>query len=390
MRPIQRPDPLETAFLDEGAVQCGFCIPGMVMAARSLLDRNPHPSRGEIREGLAGNLCRCTGYERIIRAVERAAGTASERVAERTAGAARDARGASDSQAAPHQPTLSFSPRRLHEALAILHEREDSIRIIAGATDLLTGIKLGLEHPGVVLDIGRIDSLRGISRKNGAIEIGAMTTLAEIASDPLIARSLPMLARAAHLFGAVAIQNRATIGGNLMSASPAADSPPALAALDATAVLASAEGEREVPIRSFFPAYRRTERRPGEILTRVRSPRPVRRDAPGVLQGRNPPGAVDRQGFSGMPGAIGSRQESSAMSGWLRGAWDPCSIILEQTEQLLEGRKPSRNLAAEAAEAASREVRPIDDIRSTEIYRRTIAGRLLRRFLEGFLEGARG
>jgi xanthine dehydrogenase small subunit len=381
------PDPIAAAFLAEGAVQCGFCIPGMVMAARSLLDRNPRPSREEIREGLAGNLCRCTGYERIIRAVERASGAVDgHRLATAARAVAKDAR-PSDAAASVDMPVAetAFSPRGLDEALAILREWGDGIRIVAGATDLLTSVKLGIERPRVLLDISRIAALRGIAQRDRSIEIGAATTLSEIADDPLVRRILPALARAAELFGAVAIQNRATLGGNLMSASPAADSPPALTALDAVAVLVSANGAREVPIRAFFTGYRQTARRPDEILSSIRIPIP----ADGARQAFHKIGTRRAQSIAKVSLACCARLDSEGHWREVRlaaGSVAPIPLSLEKTERCLEGRKASRDAVTEAIAIAQSEIRPIDDIRSTEIYRRTIAGRLLRRFLEGFLE----
>lgn len=379
-------DPIESAFLDEGAVQCGFCIPGMVMATRSLLDRNPHPSREEIREGLSGNLCRCTGYERIIRAVERATGAAQPEVAARSAAAMAAQPATAD--APPSNSAIEFacSPTSLDEAVALLQEHGDSVRIIAGATDLLTSVKLGLDRPRALLDISGIAALRAISRENGQIEIGATATLTEIATNALIARHLPALARAARLFGAAAIQNRATLGGNLMSASPAADSPPALAALDAAAVLQSAAGVREVPVRVFFTGYRKTDRRAGEILTKIRIPVPP----DDARQAFYKIGTRRAQSIAKVSLACCARLDSQGSWRETRiaaGSVAPTPLPLTRTEAFLEGRTPSRHVIAEAIAIAEGEIRPIDDLRSTEIYRRTIAGRLLGRFLAEFLGG---
>lgn len=390
------PDPVEEAFIAEGAVQCGFCIPGMVMAARSLLDRRQHPSREEIREGLAGNICRCTGYERIIRAVERASRSTAD---ERPATTHRpNATGCSDTpgrEAEPRSPVDApppdsaaavdaYSPRSLDDALAILSDKGDVVRIVAGATDLLTGVKLGIEHPRVLLDISRIAAIRGITDRAGSIEIGAGTSLTEIAGDPIVRQRLPVLARAANLFGAVAIQNRATLGGNLMSASPAADLPPALAALDAIIVLTSVGGSREVPIRAFYQGYRQTVRRPDEILTGVRIPVPVE----GTRQVFHKVGTRRAQSIAKVSLACCACLDGEGRWRSVRiaaGSVAPTPVSLVRTESSLEGCRPSREAVNEAVSIAESEIRPIDDIRSTETYRRTIAGRLLRRFLEGFL-----
>jgi carbon-monoxide dehydrogenase small subunit/xanthine dehydrogenase small subunit len=361
----------------------------MVMAARSLLDRNPHPSREDIREGLAGNLCRCTGYERIIRAVELASRQVVNRrpVAEEPASHPERDRVAGGTACSPYDPAAAisaFSPRSLEEALALLHDKGERLRIVAGATDLLTGVKLGIESPQALLDISGIAALRGIAARRDAIEIGAGTTLADIAGAPTVRRHLPALGRAATLFGAVAIQNRATMGGNLMSASPAADLPPALAALDAVIVLASASGSREVPIRAFFLGYRLTDRRADEILSSVRIPIP----ADGARQVFHKIGTRRAQSIAKVSLACCARLDSEGCWRDVRiaaGSVAPTPVALTRTESSLEGRKPSREAVSEAVALAEGEIHPIDDIRSTQVYRRTIAGKLLRRFLEGFV-----
>lgn len=387
---VSAPDPVEQAFLDEGAVQCGFCFPGMVMAARSLLDRNPSPSRDEIRAGLAGNLCRCTGYERIVRAVERAAAeqtagvrpmgvrpTAEEGVAAAPKGAEQPA------DPSAHVDRAAFAPATLPEALAILHDRGDNVRIVAGATDLLAAARNTPSDPRPPLDVSRLPDLQGIMRRDGVVEIGAGVTLGRLVADPIVRDSFPALARASELFGAVAIRSRATLGGNLMTASPAADSPPVLAALDSIAVLASSAGRREVPIRSFFPAYRKTAARSDEILLRVVVPVPPE----GTRQAFHKVGTRRAQSIAKVSLACRARLDDAGVLRDVRlvaGSVAPTVFILKETEKLLEGQKISPDLIREAVDTATREVRPIDDVRSTESYRRTIAGRLVGRFLQGF------
>ena len=310
----EAPDPVQQAFLDEGAVQCGFCIPGMVLATRALLARNSEPDDEAIRAGLSGNICRCTGYERIVRAVQRAAelgtpggtgaklgtpeGTRTDGAIE-TGLARRERRGlaatpvlpaegavtraVASSNIAPHraaQEPVVHSPATLGEALAVLRSHATDGIILAGGTDLmLPGVQASLA-PRFVLDLSRVESLVGVRLHGDTIDLGAATTVATLADDPTVDRYLPALAAAARLFGAPAIRNRATLGGNLASASPAADLPPPLLALGATVVLASAAGEREVPLEAFVTGYRQTMRRTDELIVAVRVPLP----APGTRQ----------------------------------------------------------------------------------------------------------
>jgi carbon-monoxide dehydrogenase small subunit/xanthine dehydrogenase small subunit len=268
----------------------------------------------------------------------------------------------------------------LDEALRILEAQGDNVTIVAGATDLLTNLKLGLVHPGTVMDISQIDGLADISRRNGVIEIGGATPVSAIAGDPLVASHLPALAQAAALFGADAIRNRATLGGNLVTASPAADLPPPLMALDATVVLASTNRRREVPIDAFFTAYRQTMRQPNELLVGVRVPVPPE----GIQQAFYKVGTRRAQAISKISLAGRARLDATGKVIDVRiaaGSVAPIPVRLRKVEQSLEGSELHREAIQRAGELASDEVTPIDDVRSTEHYRRTITGRLVSRFL---------
>jgi len=376
----ERPDPVQQAFLEEGAVQCGFCIPGMVMASRALLDRQAHPSRAEIRRALAGNLCRCTGYERIFRAVERAAAAADAAVADGTAAEAVQG-SVRASEGVGQQPTLP-------EALAVLRAAGDEITVVAGATDLLAEIKLGRPEPRAVLDVTGLPELSAITREDGAITIGAAVTFAEMAAHSEVRAHLPALAEAAAQIGAVAIQNRATIGGNLMSASPAADAPPVLLALGASAVLASDGGARVetrgVPLAAFYTGYRRTVRRPEELLIGVRVPMPP----PGMRQAFYKVGPRLAQSIAKVSLAAAARLGEDGVLRDVRlaaGSVAPTVVALARTQAFLEGRSlepgDAKDVLGHAEAIAAAEVTPIDDVRSTAEYRRAVLGGLVGRFL---------
>ncbi|MGD8395721.1 MAG: 2Fe-2S iron-sulfur cluster-binding protein, partial [Candidatus Eiseniibacteriota bacterium] len=210
----EHPDPVQRAFMDEGAAQCGFCIPGMVMASRALLDAEPRPTRDAVRHGLAGNLCRCTGYERILRAVERAAAispaptdargarrraTGSPPVAQRAIATAQGCRA--------DGPRL-LTPTTLDEAVNALPGLGPDRLLVAGATDLMVELHAARRAPSAIMDLTRIRELARIRVTDTSIRIGAATTFAELAAEPAVARELPAVAAMARQIGAVAIQNR--------------------------------------------------------------------------------------------------------------------------------------------------------------------------------------
>lgn len=387
----EAPDPIQAAFVDEGAVQCGFCIPGMVMATRALLDREPRPDRARIRAELSGNLCRCTGYERIVRAVERAAERAPDRAAEVVAtkaaeGAAGRARAVNRATAGRlvAKPAWSTNcgaqPRTLVEALRFMAAHEGRVTVIAGATDLMTNLRNGTTPAAELLDLTRVEGLSGIRLGDSVIEIGATTTVAEILDSELLARHLPALARAAALFGAPAIRNRATIGGNILTASPAADLPPVLLALGARVALASAEGEREVPLNEFYLGYRRTALHSSDLLVAIRVPMP----APGTRQAFYKVGTRRAQSIAKVSVACASRVSPDGTITDVRiasGSVAPTPVLLRDAMVYLDGNTIEAATIAEAARRASDEVHPIDDVRSTAVYRQAVLGRLVARFL---------
>jgi CO/xanthine dehydrogenase FAD-binding subunit len=278
----------------------------------------------------------------------------------------------------PTEPPVS-SPRTLADAYALLDAEPH--RPMAGATDLLVQItgELG-PPPGRVLDLWGIDELRGIEIVGGRLSIGALTTFAELRTSALVAESLPALAEAAATIGAAQIQNRATIGGNAINASPAGDSLPLLLACDADLVLGSTRGERSVTASDFWPAYRETARAGDELLLRVEIPldphRRVRYRKVGTRRA---------QAISKVVMALAWRVDAADPT-WhdvrlALGSVAPTPIRARRTEQVIDGFAPTEEVAGRARETLLDELEPIDDVRSTAEYRRTVAGRVLHRLV---------
>ena len=172
--------PLQESFIDQGGVQCGICIPGMIMAAKALVDERPEATAEDVRQGLAGNLCRCTGYTKIFTAVARAATSPRLTKPRRFMVAA----------AAPRY----FRPRSLEEALEILAARAEEVRPLAGGTDILVKAKDGTENRAALFDLTGVPEIKGIEDKDGHLWIGAATTHTEMMRSALVAQ-LPDFAR---------------------------------------------------------------------------------------------------------------------------------------------------------------------------------------------------
>lgn len=279
----------------------------------------------------------------------------------------------------PVEPLLS-SPRTLGEAFALL--AADAYRPVAGGTDLLVQItgELG-EPPDRVLDIWHLDELRGIRMESNALVFGALTTYAEMRRSSLVAEFLPAFAEAAATIGAAQIQNRATIGGNAVNASPAGDMLPLLLACDAQLVAGSIAGERWVPARDFWPEYRRTALAPNELLLRISVPLAAGRQ----LRYRKV-GTRRAQAISKVVMALAWRADDGANATWhdvhlALGSVAATPIRALHTEAVLEGAIPDERTADRAASTLAGELDPIDDVRSSADYRRAVAARVLHRLL---------
>ncbi|HEX5039540.1 MAG TPA: FAD binding domain-containing protein [Candidatus Limnocylindria bacterium] len=273
------------------------------------------------------------------------------------------------------------SPRRLEAAYALLADADGAPwRPLAGGTDLMVQIagEIG-EPPERILDIWALDELRGIRVDGDVLEIGALTTYSELRTSRVVAELLPALAEAAATIGAAQIQNRGTIGGNVVNASPAGDTLPILLALDTEMVLGSAQGERSVAAGDFWPAYRATARRDDELLLRLRVPiqadRQVRFRKVGTRRAQAISKVVMALSWRSGPGATWDAVRLAL------GSVAATTVRAPQTEAVLEGSPPSRETADAAADALSKELEPIDDVRSTAEYRRTVAGRVLHRLV---------
>ena len=277
----------------------------------------------------------------------------------------------------PVEPPV-VSPRSLDEAFAALATAPH--RPVAGGTDLLVQItgEIG-EPPERVIDLWGLQELRGIAVEDGALAIGALATYTDIRRSPDVARHLPALAEAAATIGAAQIQNRGTLGGNAANASPAGDTLPILLAADAELVLGGARGERAVPARDFWPAYRRTALAADELILRIRFPigdgRQVRFRKVGTRRAQ----AISKvvMALAWQPDAYGAwRHVRLAL-----GSMAPTPVRASRTEATLEGAAPTADVANAAVGALAAELTPIDDVRSTADYRRAVAGRVLHRLI---------
>jgi xanthine dehydrogenase small subunit len=272
-----------------------------------------------------------------------------------------------------------LEPKSLADALKMLRD-EGPLTPMAGCTDLYVGLNFGTLKDTRFLNLWRLEALRTIEMRGDLLCLGALATHTDLIMSPLVRRRIPMLASASSEVGGVQIQNRGTLGGNIANASPAGDTLPVLAAADATVVLKSVAGTRRVPFSAFYTGYRTTVRRPDELITSVEIP---------VLGGRQwfrKVGTRAAQAISKV--VIAARLEPSkgsrpAVVRVAFGSVAPTVVRAIRTEAALAaGHSLHTALGLLAGEIA-----PIDDIRSTAVYRRRVAANLLTSFWNGAVRG---
>jgi CO/xanthine dehydrogenase FAD-binding subunit len=270
-------------------------------------------------------------------------------------------------------------PKQLSEALALLAREPGVWRPFAGGTDLMVLLEAGKLDHKKYLSLVKIDDLRGIHSSADSATIGALTTYTEIQKDPVLQAEFPLLCTAARETGSIATQNRGTLGGNIVNASPAADSPPALLVYDAEIELVSERGVRWVPYNTFHTGYKKMVMTPDELLRAIRLPR---RSKPWRQYYRKV-GTRKAQAISKVCFAGAALMENDVIRDVRIALGSVAPIVLRavKTEYALRGAALSPATTAAAQDTLAREIAPIDDIRSTARYRLRVARNLLEEFL---------
>ncbi len=270
------------------------------------------------------------------------------------------------------------APRTLAETLAILEREPDVWKPLAGGTDLMVLFEAGKLPQHKFLSIWKLAELRGIEVSPGAVTLGALTTYSQVQAHPVLQQEFPLLCHAAAETGGIATQNRGTLAGNIVNASPAADSPPALLVYDAELELVSARGSRGVPYQGFHTGYKQMILRPEELIRRIRLPRRPRSWKQYYRKvGTRKAQAISKVCFAGAADMAGDAIRDIRIA---LGSVAPTVVRGVKTEAILRGQKPTSAVLDAAKEALSREIAPIDDFRSTAQYRLRVARNLLEEF----------
>lgn len=280
------------------------------------------------------------------------------------------------------EPLEIFQPASVQEASALIKEKGPGGRYLAGGTDLVIAIKEKGLVPKYVVDLKRIPALSGIREQpGGGITIGALTTMRQVETSPLICRRFPFLAQSAAEVGSIQIRNRATVGGNMANATPSADVAPSLLVLDAKAKIASADGERVVPLEEFFTGPGQTVMRPEEVLTEILIP-PSDPQLLGEYIKFSPREMMDLA-YVGVAVAfvLNGKEKRCDKARIALGAVAPTPMRARKAEVLLENQPLTEELAQQVGAEAAKQCKPISDVRSSAEYRRAMVGAMTTRAL---------
>ncbi len=270
-------------------------------------------------------------------------------------------------------------PEDLAAALALLECEPDGWRPLAGGTDLMVLLEAGKLPQKKFLSIWKLAELKGIEVTPERVTLGALTTYTQVQAHPVLQQEFPLLCQAAWETGGIATQNRGTLGGNIVNASPAADSPPALLVYDAQLELVSARNSRWVPYQGFHTGYKQMVLRPGELVRRIRLPRAKRVWRQYYRKvGTRKAQAISKVCFAG---AAELQNEAIRDIRIALASVAPTVLRCVRTEALLMAEKPIPSAVAAAKEMLAQEISPIDDFRSTAKYRLRVAQNLLEEFL---------
>lgn len=385
--------PVQQAMVDCHGSQCGFCTPGFIMSLFALYKNNANPSRREIDDALAGNLCRCTGYRPIIDAarvmysdyaeLKKSAGWLRAPRAPRGRASSDEKRRVKllESLRSDHSLTVKthdrqfFAPRSSDE-LARTLQQHPAATILAGGTDVGLWVTKQHRELDVVIYTGGAQELKALRASKSHLEIGAAVTLTD--AMQAIIEYFPSLEELFLRFASPPIRNAATLGGNVANGSPIGDSMPALLVLDASLALRKGEDRRTLPLVDFYIDYMQNALQPGEFIEKILIPLPV--DGAQVESYK-----VSKrfdQDISAVCGAYRLVLDGDDVSD-IKIAYGGMAAIPKRAkhcEQALTGKSWSEALVGEAIKELDKDYSPISDMRSSAAYRRAICGNLLYRF----------
>ena len=379
--------PVQQAMVDHHGSQCGFCTPGFVMSLYGLWMQVPDPTDQQIETALQGNLCRCTGYEPIIKAARAISGYGRADKdplhAERAQmiarlAALRDGRRVEIGEGRLVVPASG-------DDFAGLLEASPAATIVAGSTDVGLWVTKHMRDISPVIFIAGLDDLKSITETDGVITLGAGVTYSEAIAT--LSRRIPPLGRLITRIGGQQVRNMGTIGGNIANGSPIGDTPPALIALSATLTLRKGTARRTIPLEDFFIAYGRQDRQPGEFVEALHVPLPGADEAFAIHK-------VTKRRDEDITATLGAFRLALAADGTvaaIRIAYGGMAATPKRAaavEAALLGRPWTLETVEAAMALYGEDFQPLTDMRATAEYRALAARNLLMRFYLETTSGA--
>ncbi len=381
--------PVQQAMVDYHGSQCGFCTPGFVMSLYALWMQTPNPSDREIETALQGNLCRCTGYEPILRAaraISSYGGTDKDPLLiERDAMIARLKALKDGARVEIGDAKSRFVvPANLDDFAAVL-EASPAATVVAGSTDVGLWVTKHMRDISPVVFIAGLDELKSISVEGDIVTIGAGVTYTEALKT--LANHVPALGPLIERIGGQQVRNMGTIGGNIANGSPIGDTPPALIALDAKLTLRKGAERRTIRLEDYFIAYGKQDRQPGEFVEAVHVPAPAAGEKFAVYK-------VTKRRDEDITASLGAFRLALSADGTVTGitiAYGGMAATPKRAfavEKALLGQKWTEATVEAAMEKYAEDYTPLTDMRATAGYRALVAKNLLLRFYTETTSGA--
>ncbi len=371
-------NPVQEAMVACQGAQCGFCTPGFIVSMYAMFEgRRERAAVDDVRSACIGNLCRCTGYESILRAgssVDPAAMQPLNELYSPDAIATDFVAHAQEPVHVRHGDREFFRPVEVAQA-AEFRRDHPACTIIAGGTDIGVQVNKNVRDLRTTLALSGLSELNQVEIKDGAIVAGALASITQLES---IARdNLPEYARMLYYFGSPPIRNAGTVGGNIGNGSPIADSMPAMYVLNAEIELTGVNGSRRVNINDFYTGYKRTVAVADELITRVIIPLPATDDIFKLYK-------VSRRkdlDISAFTAAIWMKRDGETIREVriAYGGVGPNIIRLKKTEEYFCGKALTMESVTEASKIARSEITPITDVRGSADYRLQLGENVLRK-----------
>jgi xanthine dehydrogenase small subunit len=359
--------PVQQAMVTHHGSQCGYCTPGFVVTMTGLLERQAELDEEAWRCGLTGNLCRCTGYASILEAGRQAAIASHKSLAELYPA---QEMCAEFLQLRQEPLTIQdggrrvFSPIEMGPAIKFL-TANPTAKIVAGGTDVGVQLNKRTIAPDLFLDLNRVTELTGVELDDDEIVCGARAAWVDL--EAICRERAPEFGDIIAIFGSPQIRHVGTIGGNIVNASPIADSLPFLFVMEAELEIGGPKGSRTINIHDFYHGYRKTDLKPGELLTRVRIPLPTSSQHLSlykVSRRRD----LDIATFTAAI-LVELSDEEIVQARVALGAVGPTVLRARKTEAFLRNKMLSEAVMQEAGEIAVEEISPISDVRGSADFR---------------------